>query len=54
MLLVDVIVVILLVGFFAIGVTRGLVAIAGSLAGLVIGSLLAVWAVPLIAPGVAD
>jgi S1-C subfamily serine protease len=53
-LLVDVIVVILLVGFFAIGVTRGLVAIAGSLAGLVIGSLLAVWAVPLIAPGVAD
>ncbi|MFK4113133.1 MarP family serine protease [Microbacterium sp. NPDC006705] len=54
MLLVDVIVVILLVGFFAIGVTRGLVAIAGSLAGLVIGSLLAVWGVPLIAPGVAD
>lgn len=54
MLLVDVIVVILLVGFFALGVTRGLVAIAGSLAGLVIGSLLAVWAVPLIAPGVAD
>ncbi|WP_424448789.1 MarP family serine protease [Microbacterium arborescens] len=54
MLLVDVIVVILLVGFFAIGVTRGLVAIAGSLAGLVVGSLLAVWAVPLIAPGVAD
>lgn len=54
MLLVDVIVVILLVGAFAIGVTRGLVAIAGSLAGLVVGSLLAVWAVPLIAPGVAD
>ncbi|SDQ06368.1 MarP family serine protease [Microbacterium sp. cf332] len=54
MLLVDVIVVILLVGFLAIGVTRGLVAIAGSLAGLIVGSLLAVWAVPLIAPGVAD
>ncbi|QLD10597.1 MarP family serine protease [Microbacterium oleivorans] len=54
MLLVDVIVVILLVAAFAIGVTRGLVAIAGSLAGLVVGALLAVWAVPLIAPGVAD
>ncbi|MEH3089798.1 MAG: MarP family serine protease [Microbacterium arborescens] len=54
MLLVDVIVVILLVGALAIGVTRGLVAIAGSLAGLVVGALLAVWAVPLIAPGVAD
>jgi len=53
-LLVDVIVVILLVAAFAIGATRGLVAIAGSLAGLVIGSLLAVWAVPLIAPGVSD
>ncbi len=54
MLLVDVIVVILLVAAFAVGATRGLVAIAGSLAGLVIGSLLAVWAVPLIAPGVSD
>lgn len=54
MLLVDVLVVILLVAAFAIGVTRGLVATAGSIAGLVVGSLLAVWAVPLIAPGVAD
>ncbi|KAA9086652.1 MarP family serine protease [Microbacterium radiodurans] len=54
MLLVDVLVVILLVAALAIGATRGLVAIAGSLAGLVVGSLLAVWAIPLIAPGVAD
>lgn len=54
MLLVDVLVVILLVAAFAIGVTRGFVATVGSLVGLVVGALLAVWAVPLIAPGVAD
>ncbi len=54
MLLVDVLVVILLVAAFAIGVSRGLVATAGAIAGVVVGALLAVWAVPLIAPGVAD
>lgn len=54
MLVVDVLAVLILLAGLAIGVSRGLVATAGSIIGLVAGVVAAVLIVPLVAPGVAD
>lgn len=53
MILVDLICVLTLVVACVIGVRRGLVASAGTLIGLVVGGLLAVWLVPLLGSGLA-
>lgn len=54
MLVVDVVVVAVLIGAVAIGASRGLVASIGTIAGLVVGGVAAIWLVPLAGPLVAS
>lgn len=54
MLVVDIIVVIALVVAFATGITRGFFATVGTIAGLVVGALAALWWVPPLTPLVSD
>lgn len=54
MLIVDLIVIAALVSAFVVGIARGFIATAGTIAGLVVGALVAGWAVPIVGGWIPD